>query len=74
MNPSEPLHETRLNVRVKGPLSNHVQQRIGKKGHYKTPSDYVRNLIQQDMEQEEAKKDQFLYHLEVHSLEIPLKQ
>ena len=34
MNTAESVNEIRLNVRVKGPLSTHVQQRIGENGLY----------------------------------------
>jgi len=44
--------ETRLNVRVKGPLAEHVARRIGKGGLYETPSEYIRDLIRHDMLEE----------------------
>lgn len=43
--------ETRLNVRVKGPLADHVNQLVGPHGVYDNQSEYLRDLIRQDMYQ-----------------------
>ncbi|NCC62676.1 MAG: CopG family transcriptional regulator [Verrucomicrobiae bacterium] len=42
-------HETRLNVRVKGPLAEHVERLVGPSGLYENQSEYLRDLIRQDM-------------------------
>lgn len=41
--------ETRLNVRVKGPLAEHVEKLVGPHGLYDNQSEYLRDLIRQDM-------------------------
>lgn len=43
--------ETRLNVRVKGPLADHVNRLVGPHGIYDNQSEYLRDLIRQDMYQ-----------------------
>jgi len=43
--------ETRLNVRVKGPLADHVNRLVGPQGIYDNQSEYLRDLIRQDMYQ-----------------------
>jgi Arc/MetJ-type ribon-helix-helix transcriptional regulator len=37
--------ETRLNVRVKGPLADHVNRLVGPHGIYDNQSEYLRDLI-----------------------------
>lgn len=46
--------ETRLNVRVKGVLAEHVEQLVGPQGLYENQSEYLRDLIRQDMYQKDA--------------------
>jgi Arc/MetJ-type ribon-helix-helix transcriptional regulator len=41
--------ETRLNVRVKGLLADHVNRLVGPLGLYDNQSEYLRDLIRQDM-------------------------
>ena len=41
--------ETRLNVRVKGALAEHVERLVGPQGLYDNQSEYLRDLIRQDM-------------------------
>lgn len=42
----------RINARLPEPLAQHVQRVVGSHGLYETPSEYVRSLIRQDMENE----------------------
>ena len=37
-----------INVRVRGPLRDHLQSRIGETGLYENASEYIRALIRQD--------------------------
>lgn len=46
--------ETRINVRVKGVMSDYVQEQIGEKGLYESQSEYIRALIRKDMEKNES--------------------
>lgn len=46
--------ETRLNVRVKGPLADHVEALVGSHGLYENQSEYLRDLIRQDMYQKDS--------------------
>jgi antitoxin ParD1/3/4 len=41
-------HSTTLNVRVTGPLSEHVAANVGEDGPYENVSEYVRDLIRRD--------------------------
>ena len=43
-----------LNVRISGPLSDHVARKVGDEGSYENVSEYVRDLIRREAEQEEA--------------------
>ena len=43
--------EIRLNVRIKGLLANHVDRLVGSHGAYENQSEYLRDLIRQDMYQ-----------------------
>jgi antitoxin ParD1/3/4 len=43
-----------LNVRVAGPLSDHVARRVGATGDFENVSEYVRSLIRRDKEQADA--------------------
>lgn len=43
--------EIRLNVRVKGLLADHIERLIGSHGVYENQSEYLRDLIRQDMYQ-----------------------
>ena len=45
--------EARLNVRVKGPLAEHVDRLVGPHGIYENQSEYLRDLIRQDMYQKD---------------------
>ena len=40
--------QMQLNIRVSGPLSEHVEQRIGEGGNYENVGEYLRDLIRQD--------------------------
>lgn len=46
-------NETRINVRVRGPMSRYLQRQIGPQGIYENQSEYIRDLIRHDMEKEE---------------------
>jgi|AntRauTorckE6833_2_1112554.scaffolds.fasta_scaffold08819_4 antitoxin ParD1/3/4 len=46
--------EARLNVRVKGPLADHVNRLVGSDGIYENQSEYLRDLIRQDMYQRDS--------------------
>lgn len=46
--------ETRLNVRVKGALADHVDGLVGAHGLYENQSEYLRDLIRQDMYQKDS--------------------
>lgn len=46
--------ETRLNVRVKGALADHVEHLVGPQGLYENQSEYLRDLIRQDMYQKDS--------------------
>lgn len=41
--------EARINVRVKGPMAEHLQTVIGPNGMYENQSEYIRDLIRHDM-------------------------
>ncbi len=41
--------ETRINVRVKGPMAEHLHAVIGPSGMYENQSEYIRDLIRHDM-------------------------
>lgn len=43
--------EIRLNVRIKGLLADHVDRLVGSHGAYENQSEYLRDLIRQDMYQ-----------------------
>lgn len=49
MNNSDIEKETRLNVRVKGALAEHVDKVTGPYGVYDNQSEYLRDLIRRDM-------------------------
>ena len=49
-----PEKETRLNVRVKGALADHVEDIVGLQGVYENQSEYLRDLIRQDMYQKDS--------------------
>lgn len=49
----EATEETRINVRVRGPMAAHVQNIIGPQGMYESQSEYIRDLIRRDMGQNE---------------------
>ena len=42
-----------VNVRVRGELRTHLDQQIGEHGLYENASEYVRDLIRQDMKSRE---------------------
>lgn len=41
--------ETRINVRVKGPMAAYLESVIGPNGVYENQSEYIRDLIRHDM-------------------------
>ncbi len=43
------MSDNRINTRLSGPLYEHVKRVSGPDGLYETPSEYVRDLIRQDM-------------------------
>ena len=43
-----------LNVRLNGPLADHVGDKVGPAGRYENVSEYVRDLIRRELEREEA--------------------
>lgn len=45
--------ETRLNVRISGPLADHVNRQVDS-DLYSSHSEYIRDLIRRDMEQGDA--------------------
>jgi antitoxin ParD1/3/4 len=45
-----------VNVRIPERLKNFVEQQAGPDGLYQSPSEYVRDLIRRDYEQQEAEK------------------
>lgn len=45
----EEQKETRINVRVKGPMAAHLDSVIGPNGLYENQSEYIRDLIRHDM-------------------------
>jgi Arc/MetJ-type ribon-helix-helix transcriptional regulator len=47
-------HSTTLNVRVTGPLSEHVAANVGADGPYENVSEYVRDLIRRDKARADA--------------------
>lgn len=47
---SDNILETRLNVRVKGSMAEHVEHLVGSQGLYENQSEYVRDLIRHDMD------------------------
>lgn len=46
--------EMTLSVRVKGPLSDFIEESIGEDGPYESSSEYVRDLIRRDKEHKDA--------------------
>ena len=61
--PTQRQEETRINVRVKGPMAAHLQAVIGPLGLYENQSEYIRDLIRHDMAEQEP------YELETGLLE-----
>jgi len=50
---SEPIPETRLSVRLKGPLAEHADRQVD--SHlFESHSEYIRTLVRRDMEQQIA--------------------
>ena len=47
-----PPANTRINARLTGPLAVFLEQMTGPNGLYETPSEYIRDLIRRDMEQQ----------------------
>lgn len=45
-----------VNVRFAGELQGFIQQRVLKSGLYSSTSEYIRDLVRRDYEQEEARK------------------
>jgi antitoxin ParD1/3/4 len=54
---TENSEEIRINVRVRGPLAEHVQNLIGPAGLYESQSEYIRALIRRDMERRASAAD-----------------
>jgi|GEM_PF-472250 antitoxin ParD1/3/4 len=50
MRDSNTLSEARINVRIKGPMAEHVERSIGPQGLCENQSEYIRDLIRHDME------------------------
>ncbi len=44
------VQESRINVRIKGPMAEYVERNIGPQGLYENQSEYIRDLIRHDME------------------------
>lgn len=65
--------ETRINVRVKGRLSEYVQSLIGRHGTYENMSDLIRDLIRHDMEARQEEEEREFYHCLMSSLNSPTK-
>ena len=53
----ETTEETRINVRVRGPMAAHVHNVIGPQGMYESQSEYIRDLIRRDMGYSAEAKD-----------------
>lgn len=47
--PTDQQYETRINVRVKGPMAAYLESVIGPNGVYENQSEYIRDLIRHDM-------------------------
>ena len=45
-----------VTLRVSGRLRNHIEECTGVDGVYETPSEYLRDLIRQDMDRKESEK------------------
>ena len=45
-----------VTLRVSGSLRNHLEECTASGGAYETPSEYLRDLIRQDMERKESEK------------------
>ncbi|NBV86704.1 MAG: type II toxin-antitoxin system ParD family antitoxin [Verrucomicrobia bacterium] len=45
-----------VNVRFAGELQRFIQNRVGVSGTYASASEYIRDLVRRDYEQEEARK------------------
>lgn len=43
-----------VNVRIGGPLRDHLNQQIGRSGLYENASEYVRDLIRRDLKDKDA--------------------
>ena len=50
------IDEMRINARIKGVLAAHVQSRIGPNGAYENQSEYIRDLIRHDKENQAVKE------------------
>ena len=46
----ERQEESRINVRIKGPMVSYLDSVTGSQGLYENPSEYIRDLIRHDME------------------------
>ena len=45
-----------LTIQVPGELGSFVEQRVGKSGLYESASEYIRDLVRRDYEQEEQRR------------------
>lgn len=55
-----------INVRFVGPLQRFIQQRTGPGGMYQSASEYIRDLVRHDFQQEETKQQEALFQ-ELHA-------
>lgn len=49
-------HAMTLNVRVSGPIGEHVANSVGEHGRYENVSEYVRDLIRRDLDRLEEER------------------
>jgi antitoxin ParD1/3/4 len=49
-----------INVRISGPLRAFIEHRAGPEGLYANASEYIRDLVRRDFEQEEARRRAWL--------------
>ena len=56
MDSPDTTEEMRINARIKGVLASHVKNRIGPNGVYENQSEYIRDLIRHDKENQAVKE------------------
>mgnify|MGYP005801835597 CR=1 FL=1 len=59
-----------INIRVSGELAEHVNKQISNKGLYENASEYIRDLIRNDLKQNESKKFKNVEELDAYLLEL----